>query len=95
MRVICNLTAVESIVEDGRIRAVLVDTKTGRKAVRGRIFIDATGDGDVAANAGVPFDYGRAGDGLVQGMTMMFCLTRRGLAAVVRPMPRTPAASAS
>jgi hypothetical protein len=75
VRVICNLTAVESIVADGRMRAVLVDTKSGRKAVRGRIFIDATGDGDVAANAGVPFDYGRPGDGLVQGMTMMFCLT--------------------
>jgi NADPH-dependent 2,4-dienoyl-CoA reductase/sulfur reductase-like enzyme len=74
VRVICNLTAVESIVADGRMRAVLVDTKDGRKAVRGRIFIDATGDGDVAANAGVPFDYGRPGDGLVQGMTMMFCL---------------------
>jgi len=75
VRVICNLTAVESVVEDGRMRAVLVDTKSGRRAVRGRIFIDATGDGDVAANAGVPFDYGRASDGLVQGMTMMFCLT--------------------
>ena len=75
VRVICNLTAVESVVEDGRMRAVLVDTKSGRRAVRGRIFIDATGDGDVAANAGMPFDYGRASDGLVQGMTMMFCLT--------------------
>jgi hypothetical protein len=40
--------------------------------VRGKIFIDATGDGDVAANAGVPFDFGRASDGRVQGMTMMF-----------------------
>jgi len=72
VRVLCNLTAVESIVENGRMSAVLVDTKTGRKAVRGRIFIDATGDGDVAANAGLPFDYGRASDGGVQGMTMMF-----------------------
>ena len=72
VRVICNLTAVESVVEDGRIRAVLVDSKTGRKAIRGRVFIDATGDGDVAANAGLPFDYGRSGDGRVQGMTMIF-----------------------
>ena len=75
VRVICNLTAVDSVVQDGRLHAVLVDTKRGRQAVRGRIFIDATGDGDVAANAGLPFDYGRPGDGLVQGMTMMFCLT--------------------
>lgn len=74
VRVICNLTAVEPVVQDGRLHAVLVDAKQGRRAVCGRIFIDATGDGDVAANAGVPFDFGRPGDGLVQGMTMMFCL---------------------
>jgi hypothetical protein len=77
VRVFCGLTAIESIVEADRMRAVLVDTKTGRKAVRGRIFIDATGDGDIAANAGLPFDFGRQRDGAVQGMTMMFRL--RGL----------------
>lgn len=71
-RYFCNLTAVESIVEGQRIRGVLVDTKTGRKAVLARIVIDATGDGDVAANAGLPFDFGRPDDGRVQGMTMMF-----------------------
>ena len=72
VRVFCDLKAVEPIVEDGRVRGVLVDTKTGRKALLGRIVIDATGDGDVAANAGLPFDYGRQEDGRVQGMTMMF-----------------------
>jgi hypothetical protein len=86
VRTFCNLQAVESVRAGGRLAAVLVDTKTGRKAVRGRIFIDATGDGDVAANAGVPFDFGRAGDGGVQGMTMMFRL--RGLdAAAIRQRP--------
>jgi hypothetical protein len=87
VRVFCNLTAVESVVQEGRVSAVLVDTKTGRKAVRGKIFIDATGDGDVAAQAGVPFDFGRSSDGGVQGMTMMFRL--QGLdAAKVRANPK-------
>lgn len=72
VRVFCDLKAVESLAEGQRIRGVLVDTKTGRKAVLGRIVIDATGDGDVAAKAGLAYDYGRAGDGRVQGMTMMF-----------------------
>lgn len=87
VRVLCNLTAVESVVAEGRVSAVLVDTKTGRKAVLGKIFIDATGDGDVAANAGAPFDFGRPSDGGVQGMTMMFRLM--GLdAAKVRANPQ-------
>jgi len=72
VRTLCHLVAIESMVGNGRIRGVLVDTKTGRKAILARIVIDATGDGDIAANAGVPFDYGRAEDGRVQGMTMMF-----------------------
>jgi len=74
IRVFCNLTAVEAVMEKGKIRGVLVDTKSGRRAVLGKIFIDATGDGDLAANAGVPFDLGRESDGLVQGMTMMYRL---------------------
>jgi hypothetical protein len=87
VRVFCNLTAVEPVVTEGRVSAVLVDTKTGRKAVRGKIFIDATGDGDVAANAGLTFDFGRSSDGGVQGMTMMFRL--QGLdAAKVRANPK-------
>jgi len=36
--------------------------------------VDATGDGDLAAKCGLPFDYGRASDGLVQGMTLIFSL---------------------
>jgi hypothetical protein len=90
VRTICNLKAVESIVEGGRIRGVLVDTKTGRKAVLGRIVIDATGDGDVAANAGVPFDFGRPSDGRVQGMTMMYEL-RDVDEAAVRAAPHAKA----
>lgn len=73
VRVLCNLTAVESLVDGDRLRGVLVDTKTGRKAILAQVVVDATGDGDVAANAGAAFDYGRS-DGLVQGMTLMFCL---------------------
>jgi glycine/D-amino acid oxidase-like deaminating enzyme len=43
-----------ALVEDGRMRAVIVETKDGRQAVAGRLFVDATGDGDVFAGAGAP-----------------------------------------
>ena len=72
VRCFCYLAAGDPIVQDGRVRGVLVDTKRGRRAILARIVIDATGDGDLAAKAGVPFDYGRKADGLVQGMTMMY-----------------------
>ncbi len=74
VRCLCHLAAGDPILEDGKIRGVLVDTKRGRRALLANFVIDATGDGDVAAKAGVPYEYGRASDGLVQGMTLMYAL---------------------
>ena len=48
------------VVQDagGRIDAVLVETKSGRRAVRAQQFIDASGDADIAHFAGVPYELG-------------------------------------
>lgn len=48
------------VVMDGarRVQALLLETKSGRRAVTGRAFIDASGDGDLAAWAGAPFSKG-------------------------------------
>jgi hypothetical protein len=45
----------------GQIGALLIETKSGRQAVRARIFIDCSGDGDLAAHAGAPFEKGADG----------------------------------
>jgi glycine/D-amino acid oxidase-like deaminating enzyme len=47
------------VVADGRIDAVIVEAKSGRGAIRARAFVDATGDGDVCARAGLPFEQHR------------------------------------
>jgi hypothetical protein len=46
--------AVLPIVEDGAIRGVITESKSGREAVLARRVVDATGDADIAARAGVP-----------------------------------------
>jgi hypothetical protein len=62
------------VVMDGeRIDALLLETKSGRRAVRGGIFIDCSGDGDLAAFAGAPFEIG-ADDGSMLYPSMMFRL---------------------
>lgn len=43
-----------AIVEDGAVCGVIVETKSGREAIRARVVVDATGDADIAAFAGVP-----------------------------------------
>jgi hypothetical protein len=55
---------------DRRIDAVLVETKSGRRAVRGRIFIDCSGDGDLAAWAGAPFEIGDGRGNMLYPSTM-------------------------
>jgi hypothetical protein len=63
---------VDSIVENGRIRGVVVESKSGREAILAKVVIDASGDGDVAARAGASYELGREGDGLCQPLTLMF-----------------------
>ena len=50
--------AAAVVIAGTRIGALLVETKSGRLAIRARSFIDCSGDADVAAFAGVAFELG-------------------------------------
>lgn len=64
---------VEARVEDGAVRAIGVETKAGRAFIEAPLFVDATGDADVVALAGAPFE--RAGEaGEAQSLTTTFKL---------------------
>ena len=54
-----------AMADEEHIAALLVETKSGRRAIRARQFIDASGDADIAHFAGVPYELGDgAGDAL-------------------------------
>ncbi len=42
------------IIEDGRVTAVIIQTKSGRGAIKAKMFVDATGDADLCSLAGLP-----------------------------------------
>ena len=56
--------------ERGRITGLTVCNKVGLNTLSAKVYIDATGDGDVAAWAGAPMTKGRPEDGAAQPMTM-------------------------
>lgn len=60
----------EVVVEGGKICSLTVCNKDGLHRVKGTVFVDATGDGDVAAWSDAPMTKGREGDGAMQPMTM-------------------------
>jgi glycine/D-amino acid oxidase-like deaminating enzyme len=79
-----------SVLADGSLRGVVFETKSGPIVIRARAIVDCTGDGDIAAAAGARFEVGRATDGLVQPMTLMFRMVdfdRMGFEAYVREHP--------
>ncbi|QTH44175.1 FAD-dependent oxidoreductase [Cohnella sp. LGH] len=57
---------------DGTIRSVRITTKSGKIELAGRIFVDASGDADVAYLSGAETLKGRDGDSQAQPMTMKF-----------------------
>lgn len=59
------------IMEQDRVAGIITESKSGREATMCKMLVDSTGDGDVAARAGIPFEKGRA-DGGMQPMTIMF-----------------------
>jgi 2-polyprenyl-6-methoxyphenol hydroxylase-like FAD-dependent oxidoreductase len=67
---------VEDVVMQGTsLRGVVVRNKGGLETLSARQVVDASGDGDVAVLAGAPFQQGRASDGLVQPVSLMFKMT--------------------
>ncbi len=63
---------ITGCVKDGnRIKYVIIDNKNGTEALEGKVFVDCTGDGDLAAMAGVPM---QAQDGPLQPLSSYFIL---------------------
>jgi len=63
---------VNAIVKNRKIDAIVIESKSGRQAIRGKIFIDATGDGDVAYFCGCSYTKGREADGATQSFGSRF-----------------------
>jgi hypothetical protein len=55
---------------ENRIEALFVETKSGRFAILGQVFVDASGDGDLAAWSGVPFEVGDGAGNMLYPTTM-------------------------
>jgi hypothetical protein len=54
-----------SMAADNRIDAVFVESKSGRHAIRGQVFIDCSGDADIAAWSGAPFEKGSTAEDML------------------------------
>lgn len=70
VRILFHALAAGAVVDGSNVAALLIETKSGRQAVEGRVFIDGSGDGDLAAWAGVPTEIGAEHGALMYPSTM-------------------------
>ena len=77
--VLLHADVLGPVMEGSRVTGVRVQCAEGERTFKAKVVIDATGNGVVAAAAGVPYEEGRSGyeegrsgDGLVQPMSIMF-----------------------
>lgn len=72
--ILLHVEACRTEVENGRIEKVVLYGKGNEVTVTADIFIDCTGDGDVAYLAGCSFEAGQPETGVLQPPTVMFTL---------------------
>ncbi len=72
VRILYHSLVVDVVCEQDEIRGVIIANKAGLHHLPAGIIIDATGDADIAAHSGVPFD--SAKDGPIQSLTTTFKL---------------------
>lgn len=72
VKILYHTDFIRPVMDGDTITGVLVSSKRGMEIVRGKVVIDCTGDGDVAARAGVPYEMGNEELGLMQPATMFF-----------------------
>jgi hypothetical protein len=64
-------TALDVLKEGDGLTGAIALNKSGLQAFLADVVVDCSGDGDIAAKAGAPFEVGRSSDGLTQPVTMM------------------------
>lgn len=87
LRLWLHARVTHAVVEDGAIRAVALSVRGGRVALAARVFVDATGDAELARLAGAPVERGDE----IQYPSTMFTMQHVDLgqaAAALRELPR-------
>ena len=87
LRLWLHAKATHTVVEQGEIRGIAVTTRAGRLALRARVYVDATGDAELARLAGCATHVGDA----IQYPSTMFTMQHVDLPAALgalRDLPR-------
>ncbi len=87
--ILLHTAAIDVQTEGDRIRGISLYNKSGISTLRAKVFVDATGEGDIAYMAGAPWEQGNL-EHKVQPMTMKFRMKGVDLNQVKQYMQENP-----
>ncbi|MDR0901304.1 MAG: FAD-dependent oxidoreductase [Opitutaceae bacterium] len=70
--VLFHTAFAKTLKTNGSLSGIVINSKNGLEAIRAKIIIDCTGDGDVAAGAGADFELGDPARKIIQPATLFF-----------------------
>ena len=74
VELLLHTTVIDVNIDDRKIENATLFCCSERITLKAKIFIDATGNGDLARLCGLPYEKGRPSDGLMQPITVEFSL---------------------
>ena len=72
VNLLTNATALEAIRDQNKITGTIYYDKNGKNIISTRVLIDCSGDGYIAAKAGVPFEKGDEAQGHMMAVSLTF-----------------------
>ena len=72
VEILYHTSFLSPILEENTLSGIVCSSKAGIEIIRAKVFIDCTGDGDLAARCGVPYEMGNEELGLIQPATMFY-----------------------
>ena len=76
VKVLFHASFVKPVLRGSKISKIIILTRSGLESIAADIFVDATGDGDLAFRSGVPCEYGNPETGRVQPATLFFHINK-------------------
>jgi hypothetical protein len=70
--ILYHTSPLEVVMDGDAVHGVVVVNKRGRTLIKAKVVVDCTGDGDITTWAGGAFEKGRAVDGKMQRMSVVF-----------------------
>lgn len=78
------------VMDNQNLKGIVVQNKSGKHLVEADVFIDASGDADVAYLAGVPYSKGRNEDGKCMAMTLAFIMGNVDIEKIIEYLKQNP-----